>query len=158
MPINLEIVTVERQLYNDDVDMVVAPGSEGVLGILPNHAPLLTSLSYGELIVRKEGREEAFAIGGGYMDVQPHKITVLADGAERADEINLDRARAARDRAQKLIEEGGLSLDDLLRAEAALRRSLLRLKVGEKRAQSLAQTCLIEYRTSIRTPECTPES
>lgn len=133
MPINLEIVTVERQLYNDDVDMVVAPGSEGVLGILPNHAPLLTSLSYGELIVRKGGHEEAFAIGGGYMDVQPNKITVLADGAERADEINLDRAMAARDRAQKLIDEGGLSLDDLLRAEAALRRSLLRLKVGEKR-------------------------
>jgi F-type H+-transporting ATPase subunit epsilon len=133
MPINLEIVTVERRLYDDDVDMVVAPGSEGVLGILPHHAPLLTSLGFGELIVRKGGQEEAFAISGGYMDVQPHKVTVLADVAERADEINLDRARAARDRAQKLLDEAGLSLDDLLRAEAALRRSLLRLKVAEKR-------------------------
>jgi len=133
MPINLEIVTVERQLYQDDVDMVVAPGSEGMLGILPHHAPLLTALTYGELLVRKDGQEEAFAIGGGYMDVQPHKITVLADAAERADEINLDRAEAARDRVQKMIEEGGLSIDDLIRAEASLRRAMLRLKVGEKR-------------------------
>lgn len=133
MPINLEIVTVERQLYSDNVDMVVAPGSEGVLGILPNHAPLLTSLAYGELIVRKEGHEEVFAISGGYMDVQPHKITVLADIAERAGEINLDRAEAARDRAQKLLEEGDLGLDDLVRAEASLRRAMLRLKVAEKR-------------------------
>ena len=133
MPINLEIVTVERQLYNEDVDMVVAPGSEGMMGILPNHAPLLTALTYGELIVRKQGQEESFAIGGGYMDVQPHKVMVLADVAERADEINLDRARAARDRAQRLIAEGNLSLDDLIRTEAALRRALVRLKVGEKR-------------------------
>lgn len=134
MPINLEIVTVERLLYSDDVDMVVAPGSEGVLGILPNHAPLLTGLALGELIVRKQGEEElSFAIGGGYMDVQPHKVTVLADAAERADEINLARAKEARDRAQRLIDEGGLSLDDLIRAEAALRRAMVRLKVGEKR-------------------------
>lgn len=134
MPITLEIVTVERLLYSDDVDMVVAPGGEGVLGILPNHTPLLTALSHGELIVRKQGEEElSFAISGGYMDVQPHKVTVLADAAERSDEISLERARVARDRAQRLIEAGGLSLDDLIRAEASLRRALLRLKVGEKR-------------------------
>ncbi|MEM7029805.1 MAG: F0F1 ATP synthase subunit epsilon [Chloroflexota bacterium] len=134
MPTRLEIVTVERLLYEDDVDMVVAPGSEGVLGILPNHAPLLTSLTHGELIVRKTGEpEHLFAIGGGYMDVQPHKVTVLADVAERADEINVDRAMEARDRAQREIEEGSLSADDLLRAEASLRRALLRLKIAEKR-------------------------
>ena len=134
MPTKLEIVTVERLLYEDDVDMVVAPGSEGVLGILPNHAPLLTALTHGELIVRKDGEpEQAFAIGGGYMDVQPNKVTVLADVAERADEINVERAMEARDRAQREIEEGGLSIDDLLRAEASLRRALLRLKIAEKR-------------------------
>lgn len=134
MPINLEIVTVERLLYSDDVDMVVAPGIEGVLGILPDHTPLLTALAHGELIVRKEGEEElSFAISGGYMDVQPRKVTVLADAAERADEISLERAREARDRAQRLIEAGGLSMDDLIRAEAALRRALIRLKVGQKR-------------------------
>jgi F-type H+-transporting ATPase subunit epsilon len=134
MPINLEIVTVERLLYSDDVDMVVAPGIEGVLGILPDHTPLLTALNHGELIVRKEGEEElSFVVSGGYMDVQPHKVTVLADAAERADEISLERAREARDRAQRVIEAGGLSMDDLIRAEAALRRALVRLKVGEKR-------------------------
>ncbi len=134
MPINLEIVTVERLLYSDDVDMVVVPGIEGVMGILPDHTPLLTALDHGELIVRKEGEEElSFAVSGGYMDVQPHKVTVLADAAERADEISLERAREARDRAQRMIEAGGLSMDDLIRAEAALRRALIRLKVGEKR-------------------------
>ncbi|RME42277.1 MAG: F0F1 ATP synthase subunit epsilon [Caldilineae bacterium] len=134
MPIQLEIVTVERLLYSDEVDMVIAPGSEGVLGILPHHAPLLTSLNYGELIVRKQGEEDqSFAIGGGFIEVQPDKVTVLADTAERADEINLERAKAARDRAAKLIEEGGLSMDDLIRAEAAMRRALARIKVAEKR-------------------------
>lgn len=134
MPTRLEIVTVERLLYEDDVDMVVAPGSEGVLGILPNHTPLLTTLRLGELIVRKDGEpEQSFAIGGGYMDVQPHKVTVLADVAERADEINVERAIEARDRSQREIDEGSLSLDDLLRAEASLRRAMLRLKIAEKR-------------------------
>lgn len=134
MPINLEIVTVERLLYSDDVDMVVVPGIEGVMGILPDHTPLLTALDHGELIVRKEGEEElSFAVSGGYMDVQPHKVTILADAAERADEISLERAREARDRAQRMIEAGSLSMDDLIRAEAALRRALIRLKVGEKR-------------------------
>ena len=134
MPIQLEIVTVERLLYSDEVDMVIAPGSEGVLGILPHHAPLLTSLNYGELIVRKQGEEDqSFAIGGGFMEVQPGKVTVLADTAEHADEINLERAKAARDRAARLIEEGGLSMDDLIRAEAAMRRALARIKVAEKR-------------------------
>ena len=133
MPTKLEIVTVERQIYDDDVDMVVAPGSEGVLGILPNHMPLLTSLRVGELIVKKQGQpDQSFAIGGGYMDVQPHRVTILADVAERADEINIERARAARDRAQQEIAEGHLSLDDLLRAEASLRRALLRLKLADK--------------------------
>ena len=134
MPTRLEIVTVERLLFEDDVDMVVAPGSEGVLGILPNHAPLLTTLTHGELVVRKSGEpEQLFAISGGYMDVQPSKVTVLADVAERADEINVERAVEARDRANREISEGSLSPDDLIRAEAALRRALLRLKIAEKR-------------------------
>jgi F-type H+-transporting ATPase subunit epsilon len=133
MPIKLEIVTVERKLYEDEVDMVVAPGSEGVLGILPHHTPLLTALTFGELIARKGNQEEIFAIGGGYMDVQPDQVTVLADVAEHADEINLERAVAARDRARQQIEAGNLSMDDMLRAEAAMRRAMIRLKVGERR-------------------------
>ena len=136
MSTKLEIVTVERLLYSDDVDMVVAPGIEGVLGILPNHAPLLTALKYGELIVRKQGEDDqSFAIGGGFMEVVPGKITVLADAAERADEINLDRAKAARERAQGLLDSGNLTMDELVRVEASIRRAMVRIKIAEKRRQ-----------------------
>jgi len=136
MSTKLEIVTVERLLYSDDVDMVVAPGIEGVLGILPNHAPLLTALKYGELIVRKQGEDDqSFAIGGGFMEVVPGKITVLADAAEGADEINLDRAKAARERAQGLLDSGNLTMDELVRVEASIRRAMVRIKIAEKRRQ-----------------------
>lgn len=134
MPIKLEIVTVERLLYSGEVDMVVAPGSDGVMGILPHHAPLLTSLKFGELVVRKAGEEDmAFAIGGGIMEVQPDKVTVLADAAERADEINVERATAARDKAKKSLESGKLSADEVLKAELALQRAITRLKVAGKK-------------------------
>ncbi len=136
MSIKLDIVTVEHLLYSDDVDMVVAPGSEGMLGILPRHAPLLTALKPGELLARKHGEEDmSFAIGGGFMEVQPDKITVLADAAERADEIDLKRAKAARDRAENLLKSGGLTLDELDRAEAAIRRAVVRLKLAKKRSR-----------------------
>ncbi len=134
MPIKLEIVTVERMLYSDDVDMVIAPGTEGVMGILPNHAALLTALNYGELVVRKKGEDDqSFAIGGGFMEVLPNKVTVLADVAEHADEINIQRAQQARDRAKNLLESGNLSMDDMVRAEAAIRRAMVRIKVAQKR-------------------------
>jgi F-type H+-transporting ATPase subunit epsilon len=132
MPIKLEVVTVERLLYSDDVDIVVAPGAEGVLGILPKHAPLLTSLKIGELMIRKDGEEKVFAIGGGYMEVQPDKVTVLADSAEHANEINLDRAQEARDRAAHLIASGNLLPEDLIRAEAAMRRASLRIRIAKQ--------------------------
>jgi F-type H+-transporting ATPase subunit epsilon len=93
MLLRLDIVTVERLAYSADVDMVVAPGIEGQLGILPRHAPLLTALTYGELRVKREGQEESFAISGGFMEVQPDRVTVLADTAERAEEIDLERPR-----------------------------------------------------------------
>ncbi len=134
MPIKLEIVTVERMLFSDDVDMVIAPGAEGVMGILPNHAALLTALNYGELIVRKKGQDDqSFAIGGGFMEVLPNKVTVLADVAEHADDINVQRAQQARDRAKNLLESGNLSMDDMVRAEAAIRRAMVRIKVAQKR-------------------------
>lgn len=137
MPIKLEIVTVERLTFSDDVDMVIAPGSEGVMGILPHHAPLLTTLAYGELVVRKQGQEDlSFAIGGGFMEVQPDKVTVLADAAERADEINLDRAQEARKRAEGLLQSGRkLSLDEQIKAEAAIRRAMTRIKIARKRSK-----------------------
>lgn len=134
MPIKLEIVTVERLLYSGEVDMVIAPGADGVMGILPHHAPLLTSLKFGDLMVRKAGEEDLdFAIGGGIMEVQPDKVTVLADAAERADEINVERATAARDKAKKSLESGNLSADEVLKAELALHRAITRLKVAGKK-------------------------
>jgi F-type H+-transporting ATPase subunit epsilon len=135
MPIRLEIVTQERLLYAEDVDMVIAPGSDGELGILPHHSPLLTALSFGELRVKRGGSEESFAIGGGILEVTPQKVTVLADSAERADEIDLARADEARRRAEDMLAAGPPPDEDSLAAlDAALRRSTIRLRVGRKRA------------------------
>lgn len=133
MPIKLEIVTAERIVLEKDVDIVVAPGAAGVMGILPNHAPLLTSLKVGELKYRVDNEEQIFAIGGGFMEVQPNKVTVLADAAERDDEISIERARAARERAEKALESGNLTIEDQVRMEGALRRAMMRLRVAERR-------------------------
>jgi F-type H+-transporting ATPase subunit epsilon len=133
--LRLEILTIERKLFDDHVNMVIAPGSEGELGILPRHTPLLTALTYGELQVKKEGEEDQFfAIGGGFMEVQPDHVIVMASAAEYAEEIDTERAEAARQRAQELFtrakEDTAL---DLARAEAALRRSTTRIKVAQRR-------------------------
>ena len=128
MPIRCEIVTQDRSLYEGEADIVIAPGSEGELGILPNHAPLLTTLEFGVLIVRHQGQEEAFAIAGGILEVRPDVITVLADVGERVDEIDLTRAEEARERAQKYLQEGPpLDTDEYLRIQDALRRSRVRI-------------------------------
>lgn len=132
MPIKLEIVTVERQVYSDDVDFVSAPGVMGTLGILPKHSPLLTDLEAGELRALKGDDEECFAISGGFMEVLPDQVIVLADTAERAEEIDLERAEAARQRARRLLKERPPGVD-LSRIEGALRRSRVRLKVGRRR-------------------------
>jgi F-type H+-transporting ATPase subunit epsilon len=134
--LHLEIVTIERKVFDDEVSMVVAPGSEGVLGVLPRHTPLLTALSYGELQIKKEGQEDQFfAIGGGFMEVQPNHVVVLADSAERAEEIDVERAEAARRRAEESLTKAPQELE-LEQAEAALRRSVIRLKVAERRRGS----------------------
>ena len=131
--IRLEVVTAEHSLFSDDVDIVIAPGIEGELGILPRHVPLLTALAYGELIARKDGAEHSFVIGGGFLEVRPDKVVVLADVAERAEEIDIERAEAARRRAEeRLREAAGFELD-LARAEASLRRATARLRVAERR-------------------------
>ena len=133
LTLHLEILTIERKVFEDDVNMVVAPGSEGVLGILPRHAPVLTSLTYGELQVKKDGEPDRyFAIGGGVMEVQPYYVIVMADSAERADEIDVERAMASRRRAEELLSRADKTID-FSRAEAALRRSDTRLKVAQRR-------------------------
>jgi F-type H+-transporting ATPase subunit epsilon len=133
-PIRCEVVTAERTVFDGDVDMVVAPGVEGQLGILPHHAPLITALSYGELVMHREGLEdELIAIGGGFMEVGPDHVTILADSAERAEEIDEARAEEARQKAEELMAQKHREDLDLARAEASLRRSLVRLKVARRK-------------------------
>jgi F-type H+-transporting ATPase subunit epsilon len=133
MPIRCEILTQERQLFSSDVDIVVLPGLEGRMGILPNHSPLLTVLGFGEVVVRSGGNEEFFAIGGGFAEVQPDRIIVLADSAEQAEEIDIERAEAARTQAEKAMSEG-VPEDPLRYAqiEAALKRAQIRIDVGRR--------------------------
>ena len=131
--LHLEIVTIERKVFDDEVAMVIAPGSEGVLGILPHHTPLLTALTYGELQIKRDSQEDQFfAIGGGFMEVQPLHVVVLADSAEHAEEIDIERAEAARRRAEESLARAPAELE-LERAESALRRSVVRIKVAERR-------------------------
>jgi len=132
--IRCEVVTAERLVFEQDVDMVVAPGIAGQLGILPHHAPLITALTYGELIIHREGQEEEYiAIGGGFMEVGSDHVTILADSAERAGEIDEQRAEEARLRAEQVMSREKDEGVDYARAEVALRRSLLRLKVSKRR-------------------------
>ena len=127
----LDIVTAERMVYSDNVDMVIAPGFEGQLGILPHHTPLMTTLLPGELRVKKGDEEVSLAISGGFLEVRPDRVVVLADAAERAEEIDVERAEEARKRArERLSQELEPGIDGTL-AEAALRRSLARLRVAE---------------------------
>lgn len=130
--IKVEIVTAERIVYSEDVDIIVAPGIEGEIGILPHHAPLMTSLKEGELMMRKDGEEIFMAISSGFLEVRPDRVIILADSAERSEEIDITRAEEAKRRAEERISKLTSEVD-LARAEAALRRSLIRLKVGEKR-------------------------
>jgi F-type H+-transporting ATPase subunit epsilon len=128
----LEIVTAERIIFSDDVSAVIAWGVEGQLGILPHHAPLMTMLQPGDLMIRKDKEEEYLAISGGFLEVRPDKVIVLADACERADEIDITRAEEAKRRAQETMKAAPLTLDAAA-AEAALRRSLARLKAAERK-------------------------
>jgi F-type H+-transporting ATPase subunit epsilon len=133
--LRLEILTIERRVFDDDVNMVIAPGSEGMLGILPRHIPLLTALTFGELQIKRDGEEDQFfAISGGFMEVMPDHVIVLADAAERAAEIDLQRAEAARQRAEELLikAKSGETVE-FDQAEAALKRSAIRIKVAQRR-------------------------
>lgn len=130
--IRLEIITAERQVYSDDVNIVVAPGSEGELGILPHHAPLLTVLQPGELRVVKGDEESFIAVSGGFLEVLGDKVIVLADTAERSEEIDVERAQEALKRAQEQLvsRQADINLEQAL---AALRRSQARLKVAHRK-------------------------
>ncbi len=110
--------------------MVVLPGAAGEMGILPHHAPVLTTLSYGVVKVRRSGKEDVFAVAGGVAEVQPDLVTILADAAENVEEIDVARAQFAKKRAEEILTKGPPKEQDaLLHVEAALRRSNLRLDV-----------------------------
>lgn len=133
MPLHLEVITPERRVFEDEVDMVVVPASDGMLGILPHHAPLFTALGTGEMRVQKGTLEYPFAVFGGFMDVRAGRVTILTDAAEHAEEIDEQRAREAREQAQKALEAPTTSAADEQRARAALQRALIRLRVAERR-------------------------
>ncbi|OGO32672.1 MAG: ATP synthase F1 subunit epsilon [Chloroflexi bacterium RBG_16_56_11] len=130
--IKVEIVTAERVVYTQEAEAVIAPGVGGQLGILPHHAPLMTILQAGELVVRHGGQEDALAISGGFLEVRPDRIIILADQAERAEEIDVARAEAAKQRAEERLKDRHMAGLDETRAEAALRRAVARITVAEK--------------------------
>jgi F-type H+-transporting ATPase subunit epsilon len=134
MPLLLEIVTPERLAYSDMVDAVNLPGIEGELGVLPHHAPLVSMLGVGELRIRKGGAEESFAIVGGFLQVRPDKVVVMAEMADMASDIDLEKAHEARRSAERLLEEAApADTADLAAARGALQQALLRIRVAERR-------------------------
>ncbi len=140
MPIRCEIVTQETTVFSDDVDYVSLPGREGVVGVLPNHSPLLTVLSFGEVYTRKNGEAQYFAVGGGFAEVQPDKVIVLADSAERADNINIARAQEAREEAERLMAEGVPDDPERYRMiEQSLRLAQIQIDVSQRRAAEMRQ-------------------
>ncbi|HQV63519.1 MAG TPA: F0F1 ATP synthase subunit epsilon [Anaerolineales bacterium] len=140
MTIRCEIVSQDRTVFAGDVDIVVLPGAAGEMGILPKHAPVLTTLKYGIIKVRKGGKEEVFTVAGGIAEVQPDIITVLADAAENVEEIDVARADAARVRAEEALKNAPTDTDAYLAMEAALRKSNLRLDAARR------------YRKNARSP------
>jgi len=130
--IRLDFVSQDRLVYSGEVTEILAPGIDGQLGILPKHAPLMTVLAPGEVLVKREGQEDLFfAISGGWMEVLPNQVTILARTAERSDEIDLQRAEAARVRAAELLASG-VTREDRAGLELRLRRSQIRLRVGRR--------------------------
>jgi len=132
MPLHVELVTQERKIFEETAaDMVILPGTEGEMGILPRHAPLLTTLGFGAMVVRKGGAEERFAIYGGVVDVRPDKVVVLADTAESSFAINTEKAEAARARAAQTLAQG-LPPEQNRQAQLELRRAELALKLNRR--------------------------
>jgi F-type H+-transporting ATPase subunit epsilon len=134
--LTVEVVTAERRVLTDEADMVIAPAVEGTVGILPRHAPLLTALTPGVMVLKKDGTEEVLAVSGGFLQVSNDRVLILADLAERADEVDEQHAAEARSAAEEALREarerpgGGVQAEA---ARAALRLSLARLNVAQRR-------------------------
>jgi len=133
MPLQLEIVTPEKLAFEGQVDSVVLPGSEGEIGVLPHHAPLVSTLGAGELRLRTGSQEESFAIVGGFLQVLPDRVVVMAETADMASEIDLEKAQEARRNAEQALESGIVEGADLAAARASLQAALIRIRVAERR-------------------------
>lgn len=132
MPIHVEVVTQEKRVFEEpEADMILIPATEGEMGVLPHHAPVLTTLGFGELVIRKGHAEERFAIYGGVVDVRPDKVVVLADLAESSFELDMEAIEAARERAQHLMQEGVPEAENRA-AALALRRAELAVRIKNK--------------------------
>lgn len=132
----LEIVTPERKVYAQDASMVIVKGVEGELGILPNHVPLVTPLKIEPVVVKLPGgKEEVIAVHGGFIEVRRDTVVILAEGAELPGDIDVDRAKAAKERAERRLEQIKKENVDYARAERALKRALNRLKVSERKGK-----------------------
>ncbi|KXS45314.1 MAG: F-type H+-transporting ATPase subunit epsilon [Candidatus Frackibacter sp. T328-2] len=129
--IQLDVVTPERVLYSEDVDMVIVPAIDGDLGVLPKHAPLITGLQVGSIRIKNNGEELEISTSGGFVEVKPDQVNILADAAEFPSEIDLERAKEAKERAKKRLQQGGPSINEA-RAEAALERAINRIKVAKE--------------------------
>ena len=138
MAMMLEIITAERQVYSDEVDMVIAPGVDGQLGILPKHAPLMTMLKPGELTVRKNGEDIYVAVSGGLMEVLGNRVSVLADACERSDEIDEERAQQAMERAQERLASQASDMESRM-ALAAFQRAQIRINLVRRRRPRTGQ-------------------
>jgi F-type H+-transporting ATPase subunit epsilon len=130
--LHVDILTVEGRRFNGDADFVVAPASEGEVGVLPHHIPLLTALAPGAVKVRNDGDEQFFFVSGGFLEVRPDQVTVLADAAERAEDIDEARAEEARRRAETMLQQKTTDVDQAA-AAAALARAEARLRLAELR-------------------------
>jgi F-type H+-transporting ATPase subunit epsilon len=128
--LQLEVVTPDRLVLSTEADVVVCPGVEGQFGVLPGHIPFLSALETGEMYYRLGGKTEHLCVSGGFAEVTGSKVTIVAESAERSCDIDIERARRAQERAEKRIAAGKAAEIDLVRAEAAIRRSMVRMKVA----------------------------
>lgn len=128
-----QVVTPERVVYAEEVDMVVATGLDGEFGILPLHAPFIALLKIGELRVKKGDEQDYIAVHGGYLEVLEDRVTVLSEAAELASQIDVERAKKAKEKAERKLSEEGVAAEDLKKAQESLEKALLRLKVSSRK-------------------------
>ncbi|MGD0970714.1 MAG: F0F1 ATP synthase subunit epsilon [Desulfobaccales bacterium] len=130
--LRLEVVTPDHLVLSTDADVVVCPGVEGQFGVLVGHTPFLSALAIGEMYYRLGGATEHLCVSGGFAEVTGEKVTIVAEAAERSCEIDLERARRAQERAERRLAAGKTEEIDYVRAEAALRRAMVREKVASR--------------------------